>query len=107
LPFASQLVVEYPDERRNYMWDIAAPISLRETRIYFQFSMNFSFSTPAEELIAANAKVLAEDQPTVESQHPEELPLDLSEEFHIRADRFSTHYRQALQRLGLGSDMAS
>ena len=39
-----------------------------------------------ESLIAFETKVFAEDQRLVESQHPEELPLDLSADFHIRAD---------------------
>jgi vanillate O-demethylase monooxygenase subunit len=43
----------------------------------------------------------------VESQHPEELPLDLSEEFHIRGDQMSTAYRKALVALGLGREYSS
>jgi vanillate O-demethylase oxygenase-like protein len=51
--------------------------------------------------------VFAEDKRLVESQHPEELPLDLSEEFHIRADQMSTAYRKALVAMGLGRDYSS
>ena len=42
------------------------------------------------------------DQAIAESQRPEELPLVLTEEFHIRADRMSTAYRKSLVSLGLG-----
>ena len=60
-----------------------------------------------EGLIAFETKVFAEDQHLVESQHPEELPLDLSAEFHIRADQMSTAYRKALVKLGLGGEYSS
>ena len=45
-----------------------------------------------------------EDRPVVESQSPEELPLDLREEVHIPADRMSIEYRRALAiKFGLGA----
>ncbi len=52
-------------------------------------------------------KIFAEDQKMVESQHPEELPLDLGEEFHIRADQMSISYRRGLAALGLKGEMTS
>jgi vanillate O-demethylase monooxygenase subunit len=49
-----------------------------------------------------NHRVFAEDQEIVEAQCPEDLPIDLTEEVHIRADRTSIEYRKALGALGLG-----
>jgi len=46
-----------------------------------------------------------EDRGTVEDQCPEELPLDLSAEFHIAADAFSIAYRRKLKALGLEGPM--
>jgi vanillate O-demethylase monooxygenase subunit len=43
----------------------------------------------------------------VESQRPEEIPLDLTEEFHIAADRLSAAYRKALRAMGLGHPLSS
>ena len=48
-----------------------------------------------------------EDKPMVEGQHPEDLPLDLTEEIHIPADRMSVEYRRALAKLGLGAPLIS
>jgi vanillate O-demethylase monooxygenase subunit len=45
--------------------------------------------------------------PFVEAQRPERLPLDLSEEFHIRCDTFSTLYRKALVQIGLGQQFSA
>jgi len=73
----------------------------------FRMTRDFDLEGPAESTLELQRKVLAEDRILVEAQRPEELPLDLSEEFHIRADRFSTVYRQALIKLGLGRRFAS
>ena len=41
--------------------------------------------------------MLAEqDRPVVESQRPEELPLDIADELHLRFDRVAVAYRKAL-----------
>ena len=46
--------------------------------------------------------VFAEDQAMVEQQYPEDLPIDLHAEVHIRADKSSIAYRKGLAALGLG-----
>ena len=38
----------------------------------------------------------------MEQQYPEDLPIDLQDEVHIRADKSSIAYRQGLAKLGLG-----
>jgi vanillate O-demethylase monooxygenase subunit len=44
-----------------------------------------------------NELVIGQDRPIVESQRPEELPVDLSDELHIRGvDRVSLEYRKWL-----------
>ena len=44
----------------------------------------------------------------VEEQKPEDLPLDLTAEMHIPADRVSLAYRRGLvDRFGLGAPIAS
>jgi vanillate O-demethylase monooxygenase subunit len=107
LPFATRLAIEFEGPRRYYMFDLASPVSLTETAVFFQVALNYNADLPDEKIIESQARVLSEDQPMVESQHPEELPLDLTEEFHIRADRLSTHYRKALVKLGLGREFSA
>ena len=46
--------------------------------------------------------VFSEDIAIVESQFPEDLPLNLQEEAHFAADRSSITYRKGLASLGLG-----
>lgn len=104
LPLACRLVLEYDGGRRHCIFDVPTPVSHRKTRIFFFVARNFDHHIPADEILAFERKVLSEDRPIVESQRPEDLPLDLSEEFHIRCDRFSTAFRGALRDLGLGPD---
>ncbi len=101
LPFAARLAIHYEGGRRYCIFDACAPVSARRVKIFFSVAMDFDHGKPAEEILNWERGVLAEDKPIVESQRPEELPLDLSEEFHLRFDRASTTYRQGLVRLGL------
>jgi vanillate O-demethylase monooxygenase subunit len=50
---------------------------------------------------AFNLRIFNEDRVMVESQRPEDLPLDLSMEAHITADRTSIAYRRLLQGMGM------
>jgi hypothetical protein len=48
----------------------------------------------------SEALILDQDRPIAESQRPEELPVDLSEELHIAGpDRASISYRRRLAEL--------
>jgi len=65
----------------------------------------------AAEVREAEARLLAmvelqdvvqrQDQPIVETQRPEHLPFDLSDELHLRFDRVSVQYRHLLRARGL------
>jgi hypothetical protein len=67
----------------------------------------FPINGPDDTTLEVQRRVLAEDRPIVEAQRPERLPLDLSEEFHIRCDKFSTLYRTALVQIGLGQHFSA
>ena len=46
--------------------------------------------------------VTAQDRAILENQRPEELPIDLSEEFHLRGpDAASLAYRRLLAEIGV------
>jgi phenylpropionate dioxygenase-like ring-hydroxylating dioxygenase large terminal subunit len=106
-PFFTFLTVNFPDGKRYLLWDLPSPVSARKSRVFMLVSQNYGQASDAESVLRFQEAVLNEDRPLVESQRPEELPLDLAEEFHIRADRFSTHFRNALRRFGLGADYAA
>jgi phenylpropionate dioxygenase-like ring-hydroxylating dioxygenase large terminal subunit len=106
-PFYTRLRIRFPDGQHFVIFNLPSPRSARQTHVMFRLTRDFDVDGPAAPTLEAQARVLAEDRPIVEAQRPEELPLDLSEEFHIRADRFSTIYRRGLVALGLGRDFSA
>lgn len=107
LPLACRLTIDYGEGRRHCIFDAPTPVSRRKTRIFFFIARNFDPDVPARQLLDWENSILAEDKPIVESQRPEELPVDLSEEFHIRSDRFATQFRAAMKGLGLGTNYSA
>ena len=107
MPFASKLLVDYFGGRHLYFFDVAAPLSVDSCRIFVIIGRNFGLEDPPQAMIDYNLAILAEDKPFVESQCPQDLPLDLHDEVHIPADLFSVRYRQKLKALGLGEQFVA
>lgn len=101
LPFAARLVVHFPGAARLWILNAPSPVSARKTRLFSPIARNFDKERPVAEVHAFNLQVFEEDRVMVEAQRPEDLPLDLSAEFHIAADRSSVSYRRLLSRMGL------
>jgi vanillate O-demethylase monooxygenase subunit len=104
LPFASKLLVDYFEGNHLFLFDVAAPLSVHSCRIFALIGRNFGFEDPPKSWIDYNLAVFAEDKPFVESQCPQDLPLDLHDEVHIPADLLSIQYRKKLKALGLGAE---
>jgi len=81
---------------------VAAPVSARKTRLFVPICRNFDKESPLQDTLDFNYQVFAEDIAIVETQFPEDLPLDLHAEAHFPADRSSISYRKELLALGLG-----
>lgn len=105
LPFCAKLAIHYPDkgeDAEHIIFNCASPISAKRMRVFMFIARNFDRDQSREELLGWESRIVAEDRPVVESQRPEELPLDLAEELHVQADRMTIAYRKELARLGLG-----
>ena len=92
------------DGARNItsLYFVARPIGERETQFYFGLARNFALDQPDEVFAQRNREVTEQDRRIVEAQRPEELPLDLSAELHLRGtDAAQVEYRRALKRLGV------
>ena len=103
LPFAAVLRVHFPDGGRLCILNAASPISARKTRVFCPICRNFDHDQPLEPVYDFNYQIFQEDKEVVESQYPEDLPLDLRTEVHIEADKTSIAYRKGLAQLGLSS----
>jgi vanillate O-demethylase monooxygenase subunit len=63
---------------------------------------DFDLDLPDEPFRAQSELVASQDQAIVEEQRPEELPVDLAEEMHVRGpDDPAVVYRRALAALGI------
>ena len=102
LPFTAKLTVFFPNDGQLHILNAASPVSARQTRVFVPICRNFDKDAPLQATLDFNHQVFAEDKDIVEKQYPEDLPIDLQEEVHIRADKSSITYRQGLGRLGLG-----
>ena len=102
LPFTAKLTVFFPNDGQLHILNAASPVSARKTRVFVPICRNFDKDAPLQPTLDFNHQVFAEDKAIVEQQFPEDLPIDLQEEVHIRADKSSITYRQGLAKLGLG-----
>jgi phenylpropionate dioxygenase-like ring-hydroxylating dioxygenase large terminal subunit len=101
LPFTARLTVFFPHGKLCIL-NAASPTSARQTKVFCPLCRDFDHDAPLQDSLDFNHQVFAEDKAIVESQHPEDLPLDLADEVHIRADKSSITYRKMLASLGLG-----
>ena len=81
-----------------------AAVNRRRTRCFTFVGRNYAFDRD-QEFHDMQYVILGQDQPIVESQRPEELPLDLTEELHVRGpDAVAVAYRRFMQELGVEID---
>lgn len=102
LPFAASLKAFNADGGHPIVLNVASPVSARKTRLFTALLRNYDQDQPVQPYIDFNLRIFNEDRDVVERQYPEDLPIDLAAEVHIRADQTSILYRQELDRLGLG-----
>ncbi|WP_240703024.1 hypothetical protein [Cohnella luojiensis] len=79
----------------------ALPVDERRTDVYILVSRNYAFELPDSHFQEFQELIVNQDKAIVESQKPEELPLDLQAELHLKADRLSIAYRKWLKELGV------
>ena len=107
LPFTLHMTVRRrllrdDDDKLNVLFFPGCPISSRETKHYFGYARNYDLDGPDEPFATGSLGIMAQDQQIVEAQRPEELPLDLSAELHLRGpDAAAVEYRRALAEMGV------
>ena len=81
---------------------LCTPVSNKETKFYRLAGRNYRDVKTDEQLNAQHRRIFEQDKKIVESQRPEELPLDLAEELHLRGpDTPALEYRRRLKQLGI------
>jgi len=81
---------------------VVRPISRSVSERYTWLARNYDQDRPDEPFVTFADTVREQDRVIVESQRPEELPLDLSDEMHLRGiDSSAVEFRRLLARTGL------
>lgn len=100
MPLSIYLNRTFPGENHYILTMTASPVSAKRTKSFSFIGRNFALDKDDEAFVAFEQVILDQDRPVVESQRPEELPVDLSAELHIRGvDKVSLEYRRWLVEL--------
>jgi vanillate O-demethylase monooxygenase subunit len=88
-------------DAHNVILFVGSPVSAKTSRVFRFIGRNFVRYTDEEEA-KYQQQVFEQDKAVVEAQRPEELPLDLREELHLRGpDTAALEYRKSLATIGV------
>ena len=76
------------------------PLTPETSRVWFRLAVA-DFASSDEALRAFQHTIFTQDQPVLESQRPQRLPLDVRAEMHTAADKASSAYRRFLKDSGI------
>jgi vanillate O-demethylase monooxygenase subunit len=102
LPFSLYHENIYPNGNRVIDLLFVSPNSEGESTRYMVVGRNFALDQPPDALIEFTHKIWDQDRALVESQRPEQLPVDWNVELHVRGpDGPSMVYRKKLLEMGV------
>lgn len=97
MPFTIWLHQIYDDGREFSLLMAASPTGRKRVRSFTFNARNYDLDGDDADYIEFQQLIVSQDLPVAESQRPEELPMDLSAELHIRGvDKVSLEYRKWL-----------
>ena len=100
-PTTAYFAKETGDDNMFCMMLTVTPLAPDDCLVWLLVAINFGDQVTEQQIIDRQDKVFSQDKWIVESQRPAEIPLDLKDELHIRADKFSVAYRRWLKGMGL------
>jgi len=77
------------------------PLSAKESLVFDVVGRNYALEQVDERYGDRAAYLLNQDRQMVETQRPEELPVDLAAELHLRNEHSAVEYRRWLAELGV------
>jgi phenylpropionate dioxygenase-like ring-hydroxylating dioxygenase large terminal subunit len=100
LPFMAHLYKIRPTGERTLLSMALCPHGPKQTTLYLWISRDSDFDRPDDEYRQFSLDVFAQDRAVVETQLPEQIPVDLKQELHIKVpDAFSVEFRRLFRRL--------
>jgi phenylpropionate dioxygenase-like ring-hydroxylating dioxygenase large terminal subunit len=101
LPFTIHFRRIQPDGKITFVSLVTQPRLPTESELYTFILRDHSHDVPDETFGEFTNTVMDQDRAVVESQRPQEIPLDLREELHLKVpDENAVAYRRLLGRLG-------
>ncbi len=106
MPFTVRLDQPLEGDRHFVLFVASCPLSATETRNFTWNARNYDLDPARDQsFVDFQQLILEQDRVVVESQRPEELPIDLSEELHIKSvDRVSIDYRRWLGEIAASAE---
>ena len=91
-------------EQRYLLFFSVCPTGPTTSRCFTFMGRDYAFDEKTDsDMLDFNELVIGQDLPLVQSQRPEELPMDLSAEIQIRgSDRVAVEYRRWLKEIATG-----
>jgi phenylpropionate dioxygenase-like ring-hydroxylating dioxygenase large terminal subunit len=100
LPFVAHLYKIAPTGDASLLSLALCPHTPKQTTLYLWIARNHDFERPDDEYRQLSQDVFAQDRRIVETQLPEQIPVDLKRELHVKVpDAFSVEYRRLFARL--------
>ena len=100
LPFTVLLRNAVVGERASMLFMTNQPITAHTCRVWWVLAQPVESALPDEVVELMEQLVFGADQAIVETQHPDAVPLALTDEIHLPFDKVAVAYRKALASLG-------
>ena len=100
LPYTIVLRLGWSGTERGMIYVFASqPVGPERCVGYCLIARNYNLEQPPEVLQEFEEVIFGQDQRIVESQRPEQVPVDLRDELHLSFDAVAVAYRRALRDL--------
>jgi len=101
LPYTIVLHLGWGGDKGMVYFFVSQPISPNRCRGYCIIGRNYDLEEPDTVLQEFEQVIFDQDKRIVESQRPEQVPFDFTEELHLKFDAVAMNYRRAMKAEGL------
>lgn len=98
LPYTIVLRLGWGGEKGMVYFFASQPISNNKCRGFCIIGRNYNHDEPDTVLQEFEQVIFDQDKRIVESQRPEQVPFDFTEELHLKFDAVAMNYRRAMKR---------
>lgn len=101
LPYTIVVHMDWGGREKLLYLFVSQPVAADRCSGYCLIGQNYNLDQSDRVFQELEDVIFGQDRRVVESQRPEEVPFDLSEELHLKFDSVAVAYRRAMDDLGL------